>query len=73
MPTRMQFRERRRERREAAAELVAAREKRGDSGQLARLEARGHGHCQEASKLRKKLNKANPVKEEMVSEDARTT
>lgn len=64
MPTRKQFKERIRERQEQAAEIAAAREKRGDAGQLARLEANGHGHCREAEKLRKKLNKLGPVSEE---------
>jgi len=53
-------------RQEFAAELAADREKRGDTGQLARLEANGHGHCQEAAKLRKKLNKVEEIEEEPV-------
>ena len=69
MTTRMKFRERRMKRQEFAAELAGEREKRGDGGQLARLEANGHGHCQEAEKLRKKLNKVGPVEEEPISED----
>lgn len=35
-----------------------ARDARGDAGQLARLEARGHGHCKEATRLREKLEMA---------------
>jgi len=65
----MQFRDRVTKRREFAAELAADREKRGDAGQLARLEADGHGHCKEAGKLRKKLNKVGEVSEEPNSAD----
>lgn len=57
MPTRMNFRERCDGRRQQAEDQAAAREKRGDAGQLSRLEANGYGHCREAEKLRKKLNK----------------
>ncbi len=64
MVTRMQFTGRREQRREFAAELVADRDKRGDAGQLARLETGGHGHCKEAEKLRQKLGKAVPEGEE---------
>ncbi len=62
MPTRMKFRERREERRETAARLSSEREKRGDAGQLARLEAAGRGHCKEAGKLRQKLSQPSPAK-----------
>ena len=64
MPTRMNFRERRTERQEFAAKSAEEREKRGDPGQLARLESEGHGHCREATKLRKKLNQESPQEEE---------
>ncbi len=63
MTTRMQFKKRLIERREFAARLAEEREQRGDAGQLARLEARGHGHCQEAEKLRQKLNRPGPLEE----------
>lgn len=65
MPTRMMFKERRLERRKFADELATEREKRGDAGQLARLEANGHGHCQEAGKLRQKLDKIDPIEGEL--------
>ena len=42
-------------------------------GQLARLEANGHGHCQEAGKLRKKLSKIGPIEEEPISGDEKAT
>lgn len=53
----MKSREKRQQLREQAEQMAAAREARGDAGQLARLETRGHGHCKEAEKLRKKLDK----------------
>jgi len=59
----MKFRERREERRETAARLASEREKRGDAGQLARLEANDRGHCKEAEKLRQKLGKIEPTEE----------
>ena len=62
MPTRMNFRERCTKRQEFAVEQADERKKRGDAGQLSRLEALGHGHCREAEKLRQKLNQ--PVEEE---------
>ena len=65
MPTRMKFKERRAERATNVATLVEEREKRGDTGQLLRLEANGHGHCQEAEKLRKKLGKVGPIEGEL--------
>ena len=34
------------------------RAKRGDAGQLARLEASGHGHCKEASVLRERQSRS---------------
>lgn len=43
------------ERRKAAAQRAEARAKRGDRGQLAKLEREGHGHTKEAKRLRKKL------------------
>ena len=70
MTTRMRFRERLIARREFAAELATEREKRGDAGQLARLEANGHGHCKEAEKLRKKLTKIGPLEEAPVGADS---
>ena len=39
-------------RQDGAKERQAARAARGDAGQLARLEAAGHGHCREAKRLR---------------------
>jgi hypothetical protein len=36
-----------------AVENTERRGKRSDAQQLAQLEARGHGHCREAEKLRK--------------------
>ena len=68
MATRMKFRGRRAERRELAAKNSEEREKRGDAGQLARLESYGHGHGREAERLRKKLNKIGPVTEEPLNE-----
>ncbi len=59
MPSRMNFRSRRKKRQEDAVEMAAEREKRGDAGQLSHLEAAGHGHCKEADRLRKKLNASN--------------
>lgn len=40
-----------------AAERKAAREKRSDAEQLARLEAAGHGHSREAQRLRESLKR----------------
>lgn len=60
MPTRFQFKERRIQRRQEAEERAADREKRGDVGQLNRLEQRGFGECREAARLRKKLGMTNP-------------
>ncbi len=73
MPTRMNFRERCTKRQEFAAEQAASREKRGDTGQLARLEANGHGHCREAEKLRQGLNKIEAITEEPASADESAT
>lgn len=53
--TRRNFRDRRQARREAAEERAADRAKRGDAGQLMRLEQRGFGESREAERLRKKL------------------
>ena len=72
MPTRMKFRERRTSRQELAAEQADERKKRGDAGQLARLEAHGHGHCKEAEKLRQMLNKVESVTEEPANADEST-
>lgn len=49
------FRDRRQERQAEAEERRRAREKRGDAGQLSKLERSGHGHCREADRLREKL------------------
>jgi hypothetical protein len=43
------------ERKAEAAERQAEREKRGDAGQLKKLEREGHSHCKEAKRLRVKL------------------
>lgn len=43
-------------RQEAAMQRQALRDKRGDKGQLEKLEKEGHGHCKEAKRLRAKLN-----------------
>lgn len=59
--TRRNFRDRRQARREAAEERAADRAKRGDAGQLMRLEQRGFGECAEAKRLRKKLSGGDPV------------
>ncbi len=53
----MSTKERREERQREAQERQAAREKLGDAGQLAKLEKAGHGHCKEAERLRKRLQK----------------
>ena len=47
--------DRRHLRREEAAKRAADREKRGDAGQLQRLETKGHAHCKEAKRLHKRL------------------
>ncbi len=44
-------------RREGAQERDAERGKRTDTQQLARLEKAGHGHCEEAEKLRERVAK----------------
>ncbi len=67
MTTRMNFQGRRTERQEFAAKSAEEREKRGDAGQLARLEADGHGHCQEAVKLRGKLDQLTPDEKEQLN------
>jgi hypothetical protein len=43
------------QRRAEAEERQEARDARGDAGQIARLEASGHGHCKEAKRLRRKV------------------
>ena len=62
-----------RNREDRRAEAVARdgdREKRGDAGQLQRLEQRGFGECREATRLRKKLSMGDPahLKEQLVEE-----
>jgi hypothetical protein len=55
MAGRFNFPENQKVRREEAAQRAAEREKRGDAGQLKRLEQRGFGECREAKRLRQKL------------------
>lgn len=55
MPSRAKFRERREQRREDAARRQEARDKRGDAGQLQKLEHHGHGEGREAKRLRNRL------------------
>ena len=53
-------RERRQTMRDEADERAAERDKRGDVGQLQRLEQRGFSECREATRLRKKLGTTDP-------------
>ena len=50
---------RRHDRREQALARQEARDKRTDAQQLATLQARGYGHCKEAVRLTKKVNKSS--------------
>ncbi len=44
-------------RRKEALERQAERDARGDAGQVAKLEREGHGHCEEAERLRERIAK----------------
>lgn len=48
---------RRKERQDEAKQRQEIREARGDAAQLELLEEMGHGHCKEANRLRKRLQK----------------
>jgi hypothetical protein len=47
--------------RDEADERAAERDKRGDVGQLQRLEQQGFSECREATRLRKKLGTTDPA------------
>jgi hypothetical protein len=58
MAGRFNFPDNQKVRREEATQRAAAREQRGDAGQLKKLESRGFGECREAKRLREKLAKS---------------
>ena len=58
MPTRKNFPDRVKARREEAATRQAERNVRGDAGQLNHLKQRDLGECREAQRLQKKLEKS---------------
>jgi len=58
MPTRSHFKENRDKRREEALVRQTERNSRSDAQQLTRLDDEGYGECQEAQRLRSKVEKA---------------
>lgn len=58
MAKRLNFRERRKQRYEEAAERQEERIKRTPAQQLKKLEDAGHGHCKEADRLRTLIEEA---------------